>query len=330
VIEFVDRLVKLEPAGVEGAINFVNVARAAVPLAVAGEATTAMRLLDKIIQVTSVMGDEDPEIVGHMHAARALRAVVTGDPGTAYQEMEAATEAFGGAGSLRNELEHSVGAGFFLLELGCIERAEAILRRTIARSSELRLDHLCAVARHNLGRRIGEAGRVEEGLELEREALVSFERHGNQRMMGLTRCHIAWILLQDGFAAEATPHADLAVELLAGHAASLSIARATRARIRLAMGAVEQALDDAKAAIDGLEALDRVQEGESLIRLTWAEALAAAGRADAARAAILDAQRSLEERALRIDSEELRTSFSSRVPENARIVRLAREWHARG
>jgi tetratricopeptide (TPR) repeat protein len=326
VIEFVDRLVKLEPAGVDGAINFVTVARAAVPLAVAGEATTAMRLLDKIIQVTSVMGDEDPEIVGHMHAAQALRAVVTGDPGMAYQEMEAAIAAFGGAGSLRNELEHSVGAGFFLLELGCIERAEAILRRTIERSAELRLDHLCAVARHNLGRRIGEAGRVEDGLELERQALVSFERHGNQRMLGLTRCHVAWILLQDGRADEAMPHADMAVELLERHAASLSIARATRARICLAVGAVEHALGDAKAAIDGLEALDRVQEGESLIRLTWAEALAAAGRADEALAAILAAQRSLEERALRIDSEELRTSFSSRVPENARIVRLAREW----
>jgi hypothetical protein len=38
----------------------------------------------------------------------------------------------------------------------------------------------------------------------------------------------------------------------------------------------------------------------------------------------------LEERALRIDSEDLRTSFTSAVPENARIVRLAQEWHAHG
>jgi tetratricopeptide (TPR) repeat protein len=295
-------------------------------MAVVGRGASVERLLDKIERLTSAFAGEDPDLVGFMHAARALRAVVAGNPYVAYRELVEATEAFNRAGSLRHELEHSGGAGFFVLELGGMERGEAILRQTIERSSGL--EHVCAVARHNLGRRVAETGRIEEGLALEREALASFERHGNHRMMGLTQCHIAWIMLLAGRANEAAAHADMAVELLQGQPGSVCLAYATRARIRLAARDVERALRDATVAIEGLKALDQVLEGESLIRLTWAEALAAAGRADEALAAIVEAQRNLEERAASVDDEELRGSFLNEVPENARIIRLAREWGA--
>ena len=326
VLEIVDRLIAREPSGMDAALSFVEVARAALPLAAAGQATTAARLLDKIIGVTSAMAAADLGVVGHMHSARALRALVANDPATSYRELAAATDGFEHAGRIRDAIEHMAGAGFFLIELGGLERGEAILRRTIERSAELRLEHVAAVARHNLGRRIAEAGRIDEALDLEYQALASFERHGNQRMTGLTHCHIAAILLEAGRPHDAAAHVDAALERLDGHPASRALARATRARIRMALG--ESALDDAEAAIRDLEALDLVQEGESLVRLTFAEALAAAGRMDEARAAILDAERSLEARAERIDDEALRTSFRIRLPENARISQLAREWHA--
>jgi tetratricopeptide (TPR) repeat protein len=320
VLEIVDRLIAREPSGMDAALSFVEVARAALPLAAAGQAATAVRLLDKIIGVTSAMAAADLGVVGHMHSARALRALVASDPATSYRELAAATDGFKHAGRIRDAIEHMAAAGFFLIELGGLERGEAILRRTIERSTELRLEHVAAVARHNLGRRIAEA------LDLEHQALASFERHGNQRMTGLTHCHIAAILLEARRPHDAAAHVDAALERLHGHPASRSLARATRARIRMALG--EPALDDAEAAIRDLEALDLVQEGESLVRLTFAEALAAAGRMDEARAAILAAERSLEERAERIDDEALRTSFRLRLPENARISQLAREWHA--
>jgi len=330
VIRIVEKLMTLDAAGVGGALDFVKVARAAVPLAAAGQTVIVEQLLDNIIRLTSATGGEDHDLVGYMHSARAVRALVTRDPCAVYRGLEAASEAFGRAGSLRNELEHLAGAGFFLLELGCLERGEAILRRTIEQGAEVRLEHVCAVARHNLGRRVAENGHVEEGLALEREAFASFERHGNHRMMGLTRCHIAWILLLAARAEEATAQANAAIEQLEGHPASRCLAFATRARVRLATGDVEHALQDAATAVGGLAALDQVVEGESLIRLAWAEALFAAGRVADARQAILEARRSIDERALRIDDEELRRSFSSGVPENARIIELAREWGANG
>ncbi|MCX4241508.1 serine/threonine-protein kinase [Paraliomyxa miuraensis] len=321
--QLIDRLMNAELASCSGAMGLV---RAAVPLAAAGDVATSRRLVEKIIDITATMVDEDPEAAATMHSARAMLAIADGDLSQAYQAMEAAANAFESAGSLRNSLEHFAGAGFFMLEVGSRERGEALLRQTIERCVELRLEHVCAVTRHNLGRRLVDVGRFTEGLELELDALASFERHGNQRMMGLTRCHIAWILLHEGRTHEAMGHVDLAIELLEGHAVSRSISRATRAQIHLSSGAPQLALEDARIAIEGLESLDRVQEGESFIRLTWAEALAAAGHLDEARAAILSAKRSVDERARRIDEPELRESFSTRVPENARILQLATQW----
>lgn len=326
VHEIVDALMTGIRPSVGEVINFVGLVRAALPLAAAGQTDAAVRLMDEIIRVTATMIDEEPEALGPMLSARALRGLVTGDLATAYRDMEGAATMFERAKSVRNAIEHWMGAGFFALELGQLEAGEAILRRVISNSSALRLEHVCAAARHNLGRRIGEAGRVEEGLELELEALASFERHANRRMMGLTHCHLAWILLRAGRTPQATVHAAQALEQLEGYPASRAIALATRAQIRLHDRDFDGALPDAREAIEGLESLGQLQEGESLIRLTWAEALIAAGRTDEVPAAVTTAHGRLHARALNIEDEALRASFLERVPENARIERSAREW----
>jgi eukaryotic-like serine/threonine-protein kinase len=328
VHQVVDELMaRIEPAGEGGAIHLLGFVRAAVPLAAAGQANAARTLLDEVIRVTSSLVVRDPDAEGPMCSARTLRAMMEGDYGTAYREMKTAAEAFERAGLVRAELEHRGGAGFCALELGDLEGGEALLRRTIERSKEVGHEHLGAVARHNLGRRIGEAGRFDEGLELEREALHSFERHGNRRMMGLTHCHLAWILLQAGRRAEAMQHVERALVQLREQPASRMIALATRAQLLLHDGQVERALVDARQAIEGLEALGRVQEGESLIRLTWAEALTAAGCEPEARTAILTAHERLLERAGSIEDPQLRASFLENVPESARVVALLARAH---
>lgn len=319
----IDRLSDLQPTATGGGEHFLGLIRAAVPLAAAAAVTTAATLLENIVRVTARTAATDPGALGAMHSARALQAIARGAVGTVFKEMEAAAIAFERAGSVRNSLELFGGAGFFSLELGCRERGEEILRRTIRRSREVGLEHLCAVASHNLGRRVGEAGDIEGGLALERAALASFELHENRRMRGLTLSHIAWILLVAGRLDEAAAHIEEALPHLQDHPASRIIALATRAQIYLRRGAIDAALEDARAAHDGLRSLDRVQEGESLIRLTWAEALSAAGQTEEAAEALASAARSLDERAGMIEQDHLRASFLS-LPENQRITQFAR------
>jgi eukaryotic-like serine/threonine-protein kinase len=327
VIDIADTIMKAEGAGGGGgAIHLIGLVRATLPLSSAGDHTAAWQLLDRLVEFISA--SQDPSAEGPMRSAKALRHLLTGAHDLAYEELEAAAAAFERIGSVRTALEHLAGAGFCLLELGSLARGEEILRRTIARSEALGLEHLCAVARHNLGRRLGESGRLDEGIELERQALASFERHDNRRMVGMTRCHLAWLSLLAARPTEAAAYAERAVVELVDDPAALLVAFATRAQVRLRAGDAPAALEDARAALDGLELLGQVQEGESLIRLTWAEALAAAGRQDEARVAILVAQRWLTVRGNQVVDQSLRASFREHVHENARTDALARQWLA--
>ncbi len=91
--------------------------------------------------------------------------------------------------------------------------------------------------------------------------------------------------------------------------------------MRLAEGRPAEALAAAEEAISLLTALDGIEEGEALIRVVYAEALAAAGDAAGARAAAAEARERLLARAARVVDPELRRSFLERVPENARTMK---------
>jgi hypothetical protein len=64
----------------------------------------------------------------------------------------------------------------------------------------------------------------------------------------------------------------------------------------------------------------------TLVRLVVAEALAAAGQGDEARAVLREARDDLQERADRIADADARRRFLADVPENARVTALARAW----
>jgi hypothetical protein len=97
--------------------------------------------------------------------------------------------------------------------------------------------------------------------------------------------------------------------------------------VLLRRGDTEGALTAAREAIDLLDTLGALEEGEALVRLIYAEALHASTDSRAP-SAILDARDHLLDRAAKIRDPILRRSFLERVPENARTIARAREWAA--
>jgi hypothetical protein len=75
--------------------------------------------------------------------------------------------------------------------------------------------------------------------------------------------------------------------------------------------------------MDLLRSLAALEEGETLVRLTFAEALAATGDPTGARAIIVEAHHALRVRADNIADEALRRTFLENVDENARTLALA-------
>jgi hypothetical protein len=96
--------------------------------------------------------------------------------------------------------------------------------------------------------------------------------------------------------------------------------------VRLARGRVAEAI-----ALDrDLHASFSASGGHglrgTLVRLVHAEALAAAGDRDAARAALGEARADLEARAARIEDPDVHRRFLADVPENARVLALTEAW----
>jgi len=108
------------------------------------------------------------------------------------------------------------------------------------------------------------------------------------------------------------------------------IAASRLASVWLAAGRVDEALALAREAREAQRAQGGQGQRGSLVRLVHAEALAAAGRHEAARAELREAQVELLARADRIGDAAVRQAYLS-VPEHARLVALAgREGEATG
>jgi hypothetical protein len=98
------------------------------------------------------------------------------------------------------------------------------------------------------------------------------------------------------------------------------------ALVLLAYGRYSDALAAAREAMGLLASIGKVEDGEALVRVVYAEALHTTGHHEAARAAIADARDRLLAAAARIDDSRYRESFLHNVPENARTLHLARVW----
>ena len=146
---------------------------------------------------------------------------------------------------------------------------------------------------------------------------------GHARLEAGSRIYLAQILMLAGALDGALAEARSAVEQLREVAPPLRpFAYATLASIHLAR------LEHADALAASAEAVRTgdgpIEAGESLVRLTRAEALHASGQVEAARTAIAEAETRLRERAERINDEAYRRSFLERIPEHARTIELAR------
>jgi hypothetical protein len=100
------------------------------------------------------------------------------------------------------------------------------------------------------------------------------------------------------------------------------MALAVLAQALLQQGKISEGLERAREGMDLLRSLGALEEGEALVRLTFAEALSAAGD-PAAHAVIVEAKGALVARAENIHDLALRTSFLECVDENAATLALA-------
>ena len=253
-----------------------------------------------------------------------MRALNDGDLGTFVLRNEACLRAFENLGEVRNTFSQRTNQGYAYAELGDYAHAEQTLRRVLADAIRLGLPMIQAYALHNLGNVLRARGERSEGIAAERRAAEIACSIGDPRIEGASRGYLARMLVEAGDVAAAELEARAAVELLTKNPPLLGLARAMLARVLLAQGRAADAARESAAAAELVDA--GAEDGETLIRLTHAEALHASGNEEGAKRVIGIARDRLMARAARIRDGAYRQSFLERVAESAETLRLAREW----
>jgi tetratricopeptide (TPR) repeat protein len=283
---------------------------------------------DKLIQgLDSMVGVDvasfDAQVSAQIEQVRGIRASYAGDLGACLERCVAALDAFEQCGDLRNACTVRTNLGFVFEELGDFEGAEESLRAALAGANRMGLHDLATVALNNLGIALAYLGDLAEARRLEQSAADAFRKQGDPRMEGVARTCLAKIALLSRDHATAEREARVAVDLLGVAPPLKASAEAVLARALLGQGRDAEALAAAASAHATLEVLGALEEGESLVRLVYAEAVGRAGTKEEYEHAIAWARERLAARAARISDRSWRERFLHNVPDNARTIELS-------
>ena len=210
------------------------------------------------------------------------------------------------------------------MEIGRLEEAEAQARKLLAIAERMGLNHFLGPNIYFLSNILAYRGSLDEA-----RSLAIVQSHGQ-----LTQRSIFWQLrsalpVRYRASGRKLPSRREACSMRTGDARQQSFAGAvchcaTGSSLH-GQGKIVESLCCAGDAYARLEEFGNVQDGESTIRLAYAECLVASSDSIAAKEVIEKAIERLRIQADSISNVEFRCSFLSRVPEHACTIELARK-----
>jgi tetratricopeptide (TPR) repeat protein len=311
--------------GVPNADMVIAWGSAAADLFYGGFYDVARMLVERIERARGQL-DAEPVAAGYLDRACSFRANFSGDLAGAIPLSESAARAFERAGDRRNHSLERMNSAMGYVSVGAYADGERGLRHALELAEPLALPYLNSAIKQALMLALMGLGQLEPARALGVEVLAVFDAIGERRMVASTRLYLAQILARLDRSAEAMAEADAAVLAAEPYRPIAVEALAVRARLHLAAGDEARAMIDARAAMDELTQLKAIDEGEALVRLTFAEVLDETGHADEARRALTEARDRLLQQAARIGDAALRKSFLSNVSEHATTFALSARW----
>lgn len=320
MLPLADDLTSLQPA--ERGPHATACARLAGLLLLSGQGAAAGSLLE-IAEAAAGAAHDEPSFVVTFARARAIQAVFSGDIGLYLELMKRSAEACERAGDLRLAIPSWGNVAYAYYQLGDYETAERALRDVVAKAARMGLNDVLAVSRHNLAIVLAHQGALAEAREVIAPALRSAVAQSHRRLEAACRIYRSRILLLAGDFEGSEREARATVEMPGLTASIRAYALGALAATLLAERRVAEARKTAEEALE-ISLVMSIEDGEALIDLVYAEALLAAGRSPEVPAALVRARARLLSRAAKISDPTWREGFLTRVPENARILALAR------
>ena len=324
LVDLCEDLLGMQGGDVSGA-QVIAWARAATFAYLHGQNELAQSIM-KRIEALEAQVKADPDVMGRIHYVQATKALCSGDTGAYLVLSEAAATDFEQAGNLRSLCVQRQHIGNAYLQIGGHLHAERSLRAALGLAERTGNHSLTAETRHWLSWALAGQGALEKAIAMGEQAVQTALALGSPRLEARSRSYLAAALALAGDLDRAELESHLAADASSDVPPVRAHALAVLAQALLLRKKPEPALEHASEAMRILESMGGIEEGESLVRLVHAEALAAVGRMEEARASILRAHERLQERAAKISDGRMRQSFLANVGENARTVKRAKEW----
>ena len=286
-----------------------------------------------VTQLEQLVRDRtDPDTASPASAAsiavlNLAKAYHQGNAYVAVQWSEKALSHFEDLGYQRNSCLQLLQLGTFLRELGHYERSISALRSGLEKADRLELEQIARGCRAELAVTFMRVGRIDEAEALLLSVPVeSSDRHSVSRL----QLFKAQLQLLTGSLADATRELDHALELVndSEFPALYSFAQALQSQALLVLGRPREALAAARAAMQIIETVGPLDQGESLVRLAYAEALDACGQREQARQVLATARSRLLDHAAQIEDPAWRKAFLDNIAEHRRTLKLWRTWNA--
>ncbi|MCC6559491.1 MAG: serine/threonine protein kinase [Polyangiaceae bacterium] len=325
LLRLYEEIKKIDATDETTSFHVVVMSRLTIFLLRAGFANVAHKIHKDAQDLARGDGGGDLVVSAWLDAARAEIASHRGDLVTYLLRVESAALGFTAAGDLRNACLQRANVGNAYMHLGACKRAVAIFHEALAIAEPMALD-LVAPVKVNLGHALAELGRLDEAIAVETAALAHCIAQDHRRFAAVARIYLSRMYSTKGDVVRAGQLARECVGALDEDTGLRAYALAALARVMLAEGSPAAALALAQGAMDLMRKLGGVEEGESLIRTTFALALRATGKDAQGHEEIERARSRLLERAGRIQDPHWRKSFLEAVADNARVMDLASRW----
>lgn len=269
--------------------------------------------------------EDDVVLRARLYAARLHLALRAGRPGAVLDIGGALAAVLEDLGDIRLAARILLTVATGYKNVGDDAAAEPLLRRASALGERAGMRAIVAEAKHNLTHVLLRQGGCSEACVVGRDAADIYADAGNVRMERATRIYLALALLACGDVPAALEQALAAAEPIPALPQIRAHALAVVAQVHLAAGRAAEALAAAAEAERYVAGGGRLEEGEFLVSLSFIEGLFAAGEEARALAALAAARESVLSRGATIDDDTARARFFTGVPENARLLALARD-----
>jgi len=266
----------------------------------------------------------DSVLSARIDGLKAHLAKSAGQLGEALGLWQRASESFERAGHKRAATEMFGNVGCVLMEVGQLEQAESQMRKLLATAERMGLNHMLGGTYYMLSNILAYKGCTDDARAFAARAIEWCSKSGERHFLTYARLYASVIEHAAGDFAAAEEHARVALEMVQDNSSLRPFARALLARALLGNRDLPGAMALAESAYNELEQLGNVQDGETMIRLAWAESLFAKRDLFAAQTVARKAVKKISALSDSISETGWRESFLTRIPENRSLIELAR------